>query len=116
MLSRALGAGVVFFDSDSDSALRQCGVTEAEMTEKKDDTRIAVIAIIVDEMNSVGQLNSTLHEYANYIIGRMGLPYRAKNTHIISVAVDAPEAVINALAGKLGMIQGVMSRTVYGKV
>jgi putative iron-only hydrogenase system regulator len=85
------------------------------MNDSKDGTRIAVIAIIVNDMDSVGRLNGTLHEYSDYIIGRMGLPYREKNTHIISVALDAPEAVINALAGKLGMIEGVMSRTVYGR-
>jgi putative iron-only hydrogenase system regulator len=81
----------------------------------EDKTRIAVIAIIVDDMDSVGRLNEALHEYSGYIIGRMGLPYRAKNTHIISVAVDAPEPVVNALSGKLGMIEGVTSRAVYGK-
>lgn len=85
------------------------------MAETKEGTRIAVVAILVDDMNSVGRLNETLHEYSGYIIGRMGLPYREKNTHIISVAVDAPESVINALSGKLGMIEGVTSRTVYGK-
>ncbi|MDR0519493.1 MAG: iron-only hydrogenase system regulator [Clostridiales Family XIII bacterium] len=86
-------------------------------TENRDSqTRIAVIAIIVDDMDSVGALNGALHEYSEYVIGRMGLPYREKQTHIISVAVDAPEPVINALSGKLGMIDGVTSRTVYGKI
>jgi putative iron-only hydrogenase system regulator len=79
------------------------------------DTRIAVIAIIVEDLGSVSRLNEALHEYADYIIGRMGLPYREKNTHIISVAIDAPEPVINALSGKIGMIDGVTGRTVYGK-
>jgi putative iron-only hydrogenase system regulator len=82
---------------------------------ESNDTRIAVIAIIVDDMDSVSRLNAALHEYSDHVIGRMGLPYREKNTHIISVAVDAPEPVINALSGKLGMIGGVTSRTVYGK-
>jgi putative iron-only hydrogenase system regulator len=74
-----------------------------------------VVAIIVEDMDSVSKLNDALHGYSDYIIGRMGLPYREKSTHIISVAVDAPESVINALSGKLGMIEGVTSRTVYGK-
>jgi putative iron-only hydrogenase system regulator len=85
------------------------------MANDMNDTRIAVIAIIVDNMDEVGRLNATLHEYSEFIIGRMGLPYREKDTHIISVAVDAPEPVISALSGKLGMIEGVTSRTVYGK-
>jgi putative iron-only hydrogenase system regulator len=78
-------------------------------------TRIAIVAVIVDDMDMVGQINGALHEFSDYIIGRMGLPYREKDTHIISVAMDAPEQAINALSGKLGMIKGVTSRTVYGK-
>ena len=60
------------------------------------DTRVALIGIIVENMDSTPELNKLLHEYGSYIIGRMGLPYRERNVHIISVAIDAPQDVINA--------------------
>ena len=64
------------------------------------ETRVAVLAIIVENTESVEELNKTLHEYGNFIIGRMGLPYREKGIHIVSVAIDAPQDKISALAGK----------------
>ena len=64
------------------------------------DTRVAVMGIIVEELGSVEALNSLLHEYGRYIIGRMGLPYREKNINIVSIAIDAPQDTIAALAGK----------------
>ena len=79
------------------------------------DTRPAVIAIIVDDNDSVTELNAVLHEYADYIIGRMGIPYRQKGICIISVAIDAAQDVINTLAGKIGRIKGVTAKTVYSK-
>ena len=63
------------------------------------ETRIALIGIIVENMESVEQLNALLHEYREYIVGRMGIPYREKNVNIISVAIDAPLDKINALSG-----------------
>lgn len=79
------------------------------------ETRVALIGIVVEDMNSVMELNNILHEYSPYIIGRMGLPYREKNISIISVAVDAPQDVISALSGKLGMLTGISTKTVYSK-
>ncbi len=79
------------------------------------ETRVALIGIVVEDMNSVMELNNILHEYSPYIIGRMGLPYREKNISIISVAVDAPQDVISALSGKLGMLAGISTKTVYSK-
>lgn len=79
------------------------------------ETRVALIGIVVEDMNSVIELNNILHEYSPYIIGRMGLPYREKNISIISVAVDAPQDVISALSGKLGMLAGISTKTVYSK-
>ena len=79
------------------------------------ETRVALIGIVVEDMNSVMELNNILHEYSPYIIGRMGLPYREKNISIISVAVDAPQDVISALSGKLGMLAGITTKTVYSK-
>ena len=80
------------------------------------ETRVAIIGIIVEEFSAVDKLNSVLHGYAQYIIGRMGLPYKPKNIHIISLAVDAPQSVISALSGKLGQIAGVSAKATYSKV
>jgi putative iron-only hydrogenase system regulator len=76
-------------------------------------TRVAVIGIIVEDENSVERLNETLHEYGPYIVGRMGIPYRAKGINIISIAIDAPQDVISALAGKVGNLPGVSAKTAY---
>ena len=80
------------------------------------ETRVAMIAIIVENMNSVEKLNSILHEYATYIIGRMGIPYSKKKISIISIAVDAPQDYINTLCGKIGKIEGISSKVVYSNV
>lgn len=77
------------------------------------ETRIALIGIIVENMESAGPLNGLLHEYGDYIIGRMGVPYRPKQVSIISVAIDAPQDVINALTGKIGRLDGISAKTVY---
>lgn len=80
------------------------------------DTRVALIGIIVENMDSTPELNKLLHEYGSYIIGRMGLPYRERNVHIISVAIDAPQDFINALSGKIGRLDGITAKTVYSNV
>lgn len=80
------------------------------------DTRIAVVGIIVENTDSVEQLNRVLHEYGRYIIGRMGIPYREKGVNIISVAMDAPQDVINALSGKIGRLRGISAKTVYSNI
>ena len=80
------------------------------------ETRVAVISAIVEDRDAVEMLNAVLHEYGEYVIGRMGLPYRQKNIHIISVAVDAPQNVIAAMAGKLGRIEKVSVKTAYSGV
>ena len=78
-------------------------------------TRVAVLAIIVKNPEAVAALNELLHQYASRIIGRMGVPYHARNVSIISVVVDAPNNVISSLSGKLGMLPGVSIKTVYSK-
>ena len=78
-------------------------------------TRIALIGIVVENSDSVEQLNSLLSQYGNYIIGRMGIPYREKSLSIISIAMDAPNNVISALSGKIGMLPGISSKTIYAK-
>lgn len=80
------------------------------------ETRIALIGIIVENTGSTPQLNDLLHEYGSYIVGRMGIPYREKGVNIISVAIDAPQDVINALSGKIGRLEGISAKTVYSNV
>ena len=80
------------------------------------ETRVAVIGIIVEDEDSVQALNALLHEYGRYVIGRMGVPYRARGVNVISVAVDAPSDVISALAGKVGALSGVSAKTAYSNV
>ena len=80
------------------------------------ETRVAVMGIIVQDLQSAEKLNSILHDYGEYIIGRMGIPYRQKNISILSVAVDAPQDTISALAGKIGRLPGVSVKTAYAPV
>ena len=79
------------------------------------DTRIALIGVLLETRESVDKLNHHLSDYGEYVIGRMGLPYKEKGIHIISIAVDAPNNIISALSGKLGMLPGVSTKTIYGK-
>ena len=79
-------------------------------------TRVAVMGIIVENTDSVEQLNHLLHEYGHYIIGRMGIPYRARSTNIVSIAIDAPQDVISALSGKIGSLDGISVKTAYSNV
>ena len=80
------------------------------------ETRVAVIGIIVENADSVEALNGILHEYSPYILGRMGLPYRERSIHIISIAIDAPQDAINALSGRIGKLDGVSAKTAYSNV
>ncbi len=80
------------------------------------ETRVAVMGIIVENTQSVEPLNALLHEYARYIIGRMGVPYREKGISIVSVALDAPQDSISALSGKIGKLNGVSVKTAYSNV
>lgn len=80
------------------------------------ETRIAVIGIIVENRESTEPLNKILHEYGQYIIGRMGIPYRERSLNIISIAVDAPQDIISALSGKIGRLPNVSAKTAYSNV
>ena len=77
------------------------------------ETRVAVIGVIIEDPEAAGRINEILHEHGEYIIGRMGIPYRRRGIHIISLAVDAPQDVISALSGKLGRLEGVAAKTAY---
>lgn len=79
-------------------------------------TRVAVIAVIVENNAATDSINELLHEAGQYIIGRMGIPYREKNINIISIAIDAPQDIISSLSGKLGRIEGVSVKTAYSNV
>lgn len=83
--------------------------------EEVGNSRVALIGILVENTGETAQLNEILHEYAPYIIGRMGVPYAKKDVNIISVAVDATEAKISALSGRLGMLDGVSTKVIYAK-
>lgn len=80
------------------------------------ETRVAVISIIVENPQSVEKLNTLLHDYSEYVIGRMGIPYREKNINIISIAVDAPLDAVNTLTGLLGKLDGVSAKATYSKI
>ncbi len=75
------------------------------------ETRVAVMSIIVEQTETVDALNALLHDYGDYIIGRMGIPYRQKGINIISIALDAPQDTISALAGKIGNLPGISVKT-----
>ncbi|MDY4885006.1 MAG: TM1266 family iron-only hydrogenase system putative regulator [Alphaproteobacteria bacterium] len=77
------------------------------------ETRIALLAVLVKNQDSVEKLNALLHEYRAYIVGRMGIPYKQKQVAIISIAIDATQDIISALSGKIGALEGVSSKTVF---
>jgi putative iron-only hydrogenase system regulator len=80
------------------------------------DTRVAVLSIIVEQDSSTAELNRLLSQAGEYIIGSMGIPYRAKGVNIISVVMDAPQDVISTLSGRIGRLRGVSARTAYSKL
>ncbi|MCR4611737.1 MAG: iron-only hydrogenase system regulator [Lachnospiraceae bacterium] len=81
-----------------------------------DDNRVAIVAIVIEDRDKASKLNDLLSEYGEHIIGRMGLPYEKKDISLISVAVDAPQDVINTMSGKIGNIPGITAKAVYSKV
>ena len=80
------------------------------------ETRVAVMSVIVEDPDSVERLNGILHEFGQWIIGRMGIPYRKRGVSIISIALDAPQNTISSLAGKIGSLPGVSVKTAYSGV
>lgn len=78
--------------------------------------RVAIMGIIVEDVDSVERLNALLHEYGRYIVGRMGIPYRERGVNVISVVLDAPQDATSALAGKVGALPGVSVKTLYSNV
>ena len=80
------------------------------------ETRVALMGIIVEEPERAAEVNELLHRYSEYVIGRMGVPYRARGVNIISVVLDAPQDVISALSGRMGRLEGVSAKTLYSNV
>ena len=80
------------------------------------ETRVAVMSIMIENPETVEKLNAILHDYGEYIIGRMGIPYRSRKINIISIAIDAPQDAISALSGKIGRLEGVSVKTAYSQV
>ncbi|MFV0516124.1 MAG: TM1266 family iron-only hydrogenase system putative regulator [Aminipila sp.] len=80
------------------------------------ETRVAILGIIIEDREAVEKVNTLLHEYRAYIIGRMGLPYEKRDISIISIAMDAPTDIVSALSGKIGRLSGVSAKAVYSKV
>ena len=80
-----------------------------------ENSRIALLGIIVENLASADEINRLLHDAGQYIVGRMGIPYRSRGISIISIVMDGPQDVISALSGKLGMLPGVSVKTVYSK-
>ena len=80
------------------------------------ENRVALLGLVVEEPDSVEVLNRLLHDNQDYIVGRMGIPYRQRGVNIISIVLDAPANVISALSGKAGMLPGVTARTIYSKL
>lgn len=81
----------------------------------QENARVTLIGIMVEGTESAQRVNGLLHEYSDYIIGRMGIPYREKGVNVISVVMDAPQSIVSALSGKLGMLPKVSSKCLYGK-
>lgn len=81
-----------------------------------EESRVALLGVVVENVDSVEKLNELLHQYKDYIIGRMGLPYRQRGCNIISIVLDAPSDAISALSGKVGMLPGVTCKAIYSKL
>ena len=79
-------------------------------------TRVAVMGIVVENLDSVEHLNTLLHEYGDYIVGHMGIPYRKRSINIVSIAIDAPQDVISTLSGKIGKLPSISVKTAYSNV
>ena len=80
------------------------------------ESRIAIIGIIVEDIDASSKVNDILHDYGMYILGRMGIPYHEKGVNIISIAIDAPQDTISALTGKIGKLPGISVKTAYSSV
>lgn len=81
-----------------------------------EETRVALIGIMINDNAAATRLNAILHEYGDYVVGRMGIPYKSRGISVISLVLDAPPNIISALSGKLGMLPNVSTKTIYAKL
>lgn len=115
-LSRLSFGAIFYLQAAFSKERRRFRKYKGESIIKTMDTRVAVLGIIVENTDSTESLNALLHEYGNYIIGRMGIPYRERRINIISIAIDAPQDIIATLSGKIGKLSGVSVKTAYSNV
>ena len=87
----------------------------SKQTEPQEESRVALIGILVENRDCSDRLNAILHQFSRYIVGRMGVPYYAKGIGIICVIVDAPAPIISEISGKLGMLSGLQVKTMFAK-
>ena len=80
------------------------------------ERRIAILSVLVENRGETEKLNAYLSEYGEYIVGRMGIPYREKHVSVLSVVLDAPVSVTNALTGKIGKLSGISAKTLFSKI
>ena len=81
-----------------------------------EENRLCVLSAVVEDRSSAGKLNEYLSEYGDYIVGRMGIPYRERGVSVLCVVLDAPAAAVNALTGKIGSLNGLTAKTLFGKM
>ncbi len=81
-----------------------------------EEKRIAVLSVVVEDRSQAEKLNAYLSEYGEYVVGRMGIPYRERNVSVLCVVLDAPPSAVNALTGKIGQLSGVTAKTLFGKI
>lgn len=106
---------ILAIDTISDENTEEREAASMTQPVNTENTRLAILGIIIESRDSADKVNSMLHEYGQYIIGRMGMPYPARGVNIISVIIDAPETAISNLSGKLGQLQGVSAKVTYSK-
>lgn len=82
---------------------------------QNEEYKIAIVAVVIKNKESVEKVNAIFHAYGEFVIGRMGIPYKQKGVNLISIAIDAPQTVLNSLSGKLGMLDGVSSKVLITK-
>lgn len=85
------------------------------MQESEQNSRIAVLSVIIEDRAISEKINALLADYGDFVVGRLGIPYRKKGVFVISVVLDAPETQINALTGKIGRLSGVTAKTLFSR-
>ncbi len=79
------------------------------------DNRIGIVGIVIENDESIEIVNDTLHNFADLIVGRMGIPYRSRKISVISLIVDGSTDDLSALTGKLGRIKGITVKAALTK-